>query len=603
MFVIKDGAHVLSASVPYSITTPYTEAQLPYLIFTQDADVMTITHPSHAPRELARTGHAAWTLTTISFAPTTTAPGAPTLATIGAGPGTYNKTYEYVVTAVIDGVESLPSPLTNLGTASLTTTAGINVTWTSVSGADYYRVYKATSFNSGRYGWIGDTESTSFKDFNTAPVVSDQPPAANTPFTGTDNRPAAVNYYQQRLMYGNTNNKPQALFASQIGIYNSMRGSRPLKDDDSIEFVIAANQVNEIRHIVSVKGLLLITPGGVWRVTEGQEGVLTPSSIGAKIESYHGGSWVRPVIIGDTMIYIQDKGGRVRDFGYVFADDDFTGNDLSLLSEHLIRDNTIEEMAYAEEPDGIVWMIRDDGVLLGLTYQREHEVTGWHQHTTDGEFESVATISEDGRDAVYFIVKRTIDGNTVRYVERLEPRYTNDVADSFFVDSGLTYDGSATTAISGLDHLEGETLAVLADGVVVNNMTVSSGAITLPKAASKVHAGLPYTPVMETLDIDSGKSIDPVKARKVSVSRVTVEVEDSRGMWVGPKDDKGVVNDMRETAPRSVADGYGVVPLNNYKKEVIVDPLWGDGGGVKIEQRDPVPLAILSVTPELSVGG
>jgi hypothetical protein len=336
-------------------------------------------------------------------------------------------------------------------------------------------------------------------------------------------------------------------------------------------------------------------------------------------------------------------------------------------------------MAYSDEPYGILWCIRDDGILLGLTYLREHQVWGWHRHVTDGEFESVITISEDNRDAVYVIVKRIIDGQVKRYVERFEHREEINVEDCFYVDSGLTLDipsdienitqanpavvtitdhpftdgmsvklrdvvgmtelnnqsfivSGATantfelneedstsynayssggtvrqevTNITGLDHLEGKGVVALTDGYVTENLTVSSGAITLPRAASIIHVGLQYIPAIETLDIDSNSPVDSIKTHSVSVSKVFIEVEKSRGGFIGPRQDATAITPIpfQEIKPRFDSDNYDAIDLKTYKMEISIDPQWSKGGGVRIEQRAPLPLSILSVTPRVDIGG
>jgi hypothetical protein len=687
--VVKDGAFVIAGAGPalFELATPYTEAELPFLGFTQSADVMTITHPNHDPRNLNRLADDNWTLTTINYASSVTAPtfasstvrtitditqsnpavvttsaahgfvtgnlididgvvgmtevngrtfritvtsttqfqldgedstghtayssgGTATrqnaATTVGSGFGGFSKAYAYVVTAVdADGVESLASASVSLITASLSTTGGVRLTWNAVAGADYYRVYKDPSNNTGIYGWIGDSNNNTFDDYNIAPVVSDTPPQDRQPFSGAGNKPATVNYYQQRQVFANTTNEPQTVFTTQTGNFKSLRTSSPARDDDAVTFTIAGRQVNEIRHIVSLDAMLLLTSGGEWKTTEGQDQVLTPATIGVRQQSYNGCSWVPPVVINSTALYVQEKGARIRDLGYEFSSDKYTGNDLSLMSEHLFEGYEITAMTYAAEPYGILWCVRNDGVLLGLTYQREHQVWGWHKHTTEGEFESVTSITEGNRDAVYVVVKRTINGATKRYVERLEPREQTSAEDCFYVDSGLTYDGAAATVISGLDHLEGEEVAVLADGYEVTGLIVSSGSITLSRAASKVQVGLAYTPVIELLDIDTASPTDSLKSRYVSVSKVTIEVEKSRGGWVGPRLDAEVTGSpvMREIKPRFDADGYDPIALRTFKQQVIIEPQWARGGGVRIEQRSPLPMAILSVIPQVDVGG
>lgn len=591
----------------FSLVTPYTEAELPYIAagVTQSADVMTIVNHNHDPRNLNRLADDDWTLTVVDYSSSTTAPTGLTLAAVGTGFGSYSKTYEYVVTAVKDGVESLASTSNSIAHTSLTVTGGINLTWTAVAGAEYYRVYKDPSVGTGMYGWIGDTINNNFDDYNIAPVVSDAPPQDRQPFTADGDKPSVVTYYQQRQIFANTLNEPQTVFTTQTANYNSLRTSNPARDDDAITFTVVGRQVNEIRHMISLDALILLTSGGEWKTTEGQDQVLIPSTIGVRQQSYNGSSWVPPVVVNSTALYLQEKGSRLRDLGYEFTSDKYTGNDLSLMSEHLFEGHEITSMAFAQEPYGILWCVRDDGVLLGLTYQKEQQVWGWHHHVTDGEFEFVATVSEGDRDATYTIIKRTINGGVKRYIERLDPRVLTTSEDAFCVDSGLTYDGAPATVISGLDHLEGEAVAVVADGYEVTGLTVASGSITLARAASKVHVGLAYLPIIELLDIDSSSSVDTVKSKSVSVSKVYIEVEKSIGGWVGPRLDAEVTGDpvMVEIKPRFDADGYDPISLRTFKQEVVIQPQWSKGGGVRIEQRSPFPLSILSVIPSVDVGG
>ena len=588
----------------FELVTSYTEAQLPRLSFTQSADVMTIVHPDHDPSNLSRLADDDWTLTAINYGSTVTAPTIATIAASGAGFGTFQRTYVYVVTAVdADGVESLASTKKSLLSNSLTSTGGIRLTWGAIAGASYYRVYKEPSLDASVYGWIGDSNTTEFTDFNLAPITSDAPPEDRQPFTGSDNKPSAVTYYQQRQVFANTGNEPQATYTTQVNNFSSLRTSNPARDDDAVTFTIAAQQVNEIRHLLPLDSLILLTSGGEWIMTEGQNRVLTPSTIGVRPQSYNGASVVPPVVINSTALYLQEKGARLRDLGYEFSSDKYTGNDLSLMSEHLFEGKQITAMAYAAEPYSIVWCVRDDGTMLGMTYQREHQVWGWHQHVTDGTFESVATITEGDRDALYVIVKRNINGNDVRYVERLESRESTNAINAFYVDSGLTYDGSPATIITGLDHLEGEVVKILADGYTVPDQTVTSGQIELEREASVVHVGLDYTPVIETLDIDTPTAAQTVKAQSVSVSKVTIEVEGTRGGFVGPRNDDGSDPSMREIKPRFDSDNYDAIALRTYKQEVYINPQWEKGGGVRIEQRDPLPMAVLSIIPQIDIGG
>ena len=287
---------------------------------------------------------------------------------------------------------------------------------------------------------------------------------------------------------------------------------------------------------------------------------------------------------------------------YEFSSDRFRGNDLSVFAEHLFEDREIIDMAYADEPYSILWVVMSDGEMLGLTYLREQEVLAWHRHTTDGFVESVATVSENNEDAIYISVKRTINGVDRRYVERLASRRNiKEPTDGFFVDSGLTYEGDPITTVTGLDHLEGKDVVAVVDGNLVKNLTVESGSITLPRAGSKIVVGLPYLCVIETLDIDDpGQSLRGINK---SVAKVAIDFERSRGGWVGPKNEvRGSEAGIHEIKPRFETDNYGPIALRTYQSDQEIASQWSRGGGIRIEQRDPLPMAILAITPDVSLG-
>jgi len=604
MRVVKDGGYVMDGANPYEITTLYTEAMLSRIAFTQSADVMTIVHPDVDPQNLSRLADDNWTIAAVDFTPTTSIPGNIVGVATGEGGGTYDKTYEYVVTAVgEDNSESLASSEISITLSSLSGTYGVKITWDAVTDAQYYKIYKSDSVNTSVYGWIGESKSLEFSDFNIAPDTTVSPPEDRTPFDGANNNPGAVNYYQQRQIFGNTIDEPQTLWTTQTSNYVSLRTSSPARADDAVTLTIAGRQVNEIRHIIALDALIVMTSGGEWLVTEGQDEVLAPDTVGVRIQTYNGSSYVPPVVINDTVVYVQEKGAKVRDLGYTFSSDKYQGNDLSIMSEHLFKNHEIEEMAYAATPYGILWCVREDGVLLGMTYQREHEVWGWHQHDTQGNFESVSSITEGQRDAVYVIVNRTIDGNTVRYIERIEEREEDNAEDCFYVDSGLSYEGSPATVISGLDHLEGEDVVVLADGNEVPGLTVVSGTITLPRAASKVHVGLYYEPELITLGIDDPKEV--IRGANKSVSEVTMVVENTRGGWVGPVLDgqTDLDADMLEIKPRYPDDDYDTMKLRSFEEVINIAAGWSDDGRIRITQRAPLPMAILALVPNVDIGG
>lgn len=438
----------------YEIPTPYLEADLQTLDYTQSADVVTITHPSYDITELQRTGHTAWKLVTVSIAPSIAAPTAPILTPTAGGTGTY----EYVITAVKAETyeESVASAAVSTATGSTPTEQAAHaLSWTGSTGAQQYNIYKSYDIGA-THGFIGSSDTLVFRDTGILPDFTKTPPVTRDPFSGADNKPAIVNYIQQRRVFGRSNNQPQTNWLSKSADHDNFTISYPLQEDDAVTFTLTgsgANEVNEIRHLLGVDArFIVLTAGGEWVIRGDIDGVVTPSQQNPVQVGYNGASRVRPVIVGNTALFIQSRGNIVRDMRYEVTSDGnsqsgYRGRDISVFADHLFKGKTITQWAYQQVPDSTVWSIRSDGQMLGLTYLREHEIWGWHRHDTDGAFENVVAIPEGAEDFVYAVVKRTIGGTDYRYIERMESRFVTDIAiDAFFVDSGLSYDGRNTSA-------------------------------------------------------------------------------------------------------------------------------------------------------------
>ena len=597
MRVLKDGALVESGGVPLEVVSPFPTAALAELKFVQSADVMYFTHPDYAPRSLTRSSHTVWTFATVSFTPTISAPTG--LAGSYNGTGSYNIYYRVSAVSAA-GEESLPSSaITVSADTSGDWEAGkyVSLSWTAVSGADYYKVYKNPR---GYYGYIGSAETTSFKDDNISPATDNGPQSAYNPFTGAGRYPGVAGIFEQRLILGRTDNAPQTIWASQTGIFNNFGTGRPLRDTDSIEAALASTQVNEIRWLVPFDELIVFTSGGEWIMTNGDNSdALTPTSVQYKVQGYRGCADVKPIVIGDTVIFVQRGGQVVRDLQYRLESDKYAGSNLSVLSEHLFRNRKIVAWAYQQTPSSIVWVVLDDGSFCSFTYLPEHEVWAWCPQETDGLVEEVASIPGDDEDEVYFVVKRNINGSDVRFVEKLHTRDFTAIEDAFFVDCGLTYDGVAATVVSGLDHLVGETVSILADGNVSPQQVVAvGGTITLPQAASVVHVGLPYASTLETLNVDLTAQGDTLQGKKKVINQVTLRLEDTRELWIGPDTDHLV------QVPFRTDEGYEeATRLYTGDKRVTIRSSWGTNGRIVIRQSDPLPITILAVIPEVSPGG
>ena len=276
------------------------------------------------------------------------------------------------------------------------------------------------------------------------------------------------------------------------------------------------------------------------------------------------------------------------------------------MSRHLFENRSIKAWAYAQAPSSIVWVVLDDGSLVSLTYMKEHEVWAWTRHESGAGavFEDVTTIAENGEDVPYFVVKRTIGGVAKRYIERLHTRAFDRVEDAFFVDCGLTYSGPPVTRLIGLAHLEGCEVVALSDGNVVRGLTVEHGAVSLPVAAAKVHVGLPYSAVLQTLDLDLGmvQDIGSVQGRFKSVSRVVLRVEKTRGIFIGPRDEARDGERTVEFKQRSTEAWNEAIGLYTGDIDMVPPASWNRAAGMFVKQFDPLPMSILSIMPEVTLG-
>jgi len=336
-----------------------------------------------------------------------------------------------------------------------------------VSGAQEYNVYRHDG--NGIYGYVGSASGTTFIDNGIVPDYSLTPPLTNTPFTGADNKPGCSGYYQQRKLYGMTDNDPEDLFGSRTGSFKNMTISSPVQDSDAVRFTLAGKQVNEIRHIVEIGQLVILTSGAEW-VREGDATApFTPDSPNLKVQTYNGSADVEPVVISDNLLYLQARQSILRDFRFDQQTQGYTGRDLTVFSTHLFDGYTIDRMDYAQIPHSILGAVRSDGILNVLTYLREHEIWGWGWFDTDGVFEDCLVVPEGLNDVMYVLVNRTINGQTRRYVESFATRQVNDMAvDAIFMDSALTYNGWNTTATTmtlsgGVNWTYDETLTLTAN--------------------------------------------------------------------------------------------------------------------------------------------
>ena len=589
----KDNGQIESGGSPVQVTTPFTEAQLFDLYFAQSADTLYIAHSSHAPRKLTRSSHTSWTLSTLTFS------SAPSNFAGGAG--------------------------------------------------DY---------------------------------------------------PRCVTFFEERLYWAGTDNNPQTMWASKSGDFLNMDQGTGL-DDESVEFTLATDDVNVIRWMKASDVLLVGTVGGEFKL-HGNGNPVTPSNVRVVQETKYGSSTVTPITSGRAVLFNQRATKKIRQMIFDLNVEGYVAPDLTILAEDITGDG-ITHMAYQQEPDSIIWAVRDDGTLIGLTYQRDQQVVAWHQHPVGGYFgeatitvtdaaniaagstititlsdgtteimtataddppaspnefslgdgsnngvadniaigtggvlginaltnltapnpaanvvtvtdqaaglnllsitssdstrltvtnqgqavaESVAVIpSADGKsDELWASIKRTVDGNTVRYVEYLDP--------AIFVDSGLTYSGSAVSSLGGLDHLEGQCVQIVGDDAVFPRAIVSSGTVTTSAAVSTAYIGLHYPTELTTLQPEVPQRDGSSFGKKKSWNRIILNLYQTLGISVN---DNQLVfrtgGDAMDSAPPKFTGQFDITSLG--WKEVDTT--------ITVKQEQPLGMTLISMSGELNV--
>ena len=673
----------------YTVATPYTTAQLFDIKFAQSADVMYITHPLHEVEKLSRAGHTDWTLADVEFT---------------KGP-----------------FMDVNTTTTTLTPASTAAGAGVNITASAITGINGGVGWLATDIGRQIYfndGYAVITARTSA----TVAVATITIAFANTnaitawqlgSFSDTTGFPSCVTFFEQRLVFAGTVSQPQTIFFSRSGDYENMDANigGTVADDDAIIYTIASNQVNAIRFMTATRTLIMGTAGGEFSVSGGgTDSAITPTNILIKKQSNHGSANVDAISVGNVTLFLQRAKRKIRELAYNFDVDGYIAPDMTILSEH-ITEGGLTQLAYQQEPNQIIWGVRGDGELIGLTYQREQEVTAWHRHIfggivniptitvtdyanivtgtrivfqksdgtlvtltattgtasaqefktetsnnataanlnasintantasgtgitstvasnvltitevtptglaylviksfdttrltavsqTKAECESVAVIpTDDSEYQTWVIVKRTVNGITRRYVEYINTfDFTETDNTTFnFLDSALSYSGAAATTISGLNHLEGQTVHILSDGATHPTKIVSSGAITLDRAATNVKVGLGYNSILQTMRIDAGSQNGTSQAKTKRIYEITIRLYESIGVEVGEN-----LNNMERIPFRTSFDvmDQGLPPFNG-DKTVEFRGNYDTDGFIFVRQTQPLPLTILSLYPDL----
>lgn len=369
--------------------------------------------------------------------------------------------------------------------------------------------------------------------------------------------------------------------------------------DSAVNVRIQSRDNNAIRWMESTNALLVGTAAAEFAITESTTSEpFGPANVKAVAKSHWGGAGVTPVKVGGAVFFVEKTLGRVREVLYDPESTPYTARDITLLAEHITAGGVVY-LAHQKAPESILWAVRSDGVLLGFTYEVDQDVYAWHRHTFTGEVEAVQVIpSPNGdRDDVWLSVKRTINNNVVRYVERIEGfiGLTEASDQAFHVECGLTYSGVPVTSVTGLDHLEGETVKVVTDGAVHPDKTVTGGAISLDTEAETVHVGLGYVGRVKTMRLEGGSAEGTSQGKVKRVGKVVIRVNRSLGGKVGPS-----FSDMQDLQYRAPADSMDDPPPLYSGDKILT---WTSGfetdGYICVEQDQPLPFDLVAIYPQV----
>lgn len=587
-------------NAPLEIVSPWAEAKLYDVEGPQTADVLYLFHSTTPTYKLQRYGHTTWSLVEVAWQ---------------------------------DGPYLDMNITTTTMTPSATSGVAITVTASSIVGINSNTGFQTNDV--GRliridnpaaavaWGWgiiVARTSTTVVtvhvkKAFATTTADTRWRLGAWSNATGF---PTAATFFEQRLYAANTTEQPQTFWASQVDDFENQKPDNDIdtvEADDAFDRTLSADSVDAIYWLSAGEDRLSIgTSGGEW-VPKATGDALTAIDITARRQTKHGSAKIQPVRIGSVVLFIQRAKRKIREFGFSFQNDNYTAPDMSRLASHIMRGGVVE-MDYAEEPESIVWIVRNDGQLLSMTYRRDEEVVGWGRHILGGVFgsgnavvESVTVIpgtngsgqvqDSTSRDEVWLIVKRTINGATKRYVEFFEQAFdTGDAQeDAYYVDSMVTYDSTSATTLSGFDHLEGQTVKILANGAIHPSKTVASGQITLDSAKTVVQAGLAYTHTLKTLKVKSGNPAGTTIGKKKRIYGLTFVLLNSHTIKYGPDTDNLSERDFRLVS--DVMDA--AAPLFTGEKFVEFRGGWTEDARIVIQSSDPVPFTLLAIAPEIVI--
>lgn len=431
-------------------------------------------------------------------------------------------------------------------------------------------------------------------------------------WNGADGYPRTVAFHEQRLMFGGNNTQPNTIWGSTIADFQNFQ--RLGYDDSGLSFTLAATEGSAIQGMVSHSTALnIFTQSEEWLLqSSSSESAISPSNVLARRQSRFGSEYRQPFVANESILFLQRGARKIREWVYNAIEERSRAADLTLLAEHVSKGGIVQ-LAFQQQPDPVIWAVTGDGVLLSMTFERDQNVVGWSRHPTSGYVESVAVIYGDSgeSDQVWLVVRRNINGSDTRYVERLDPEVWVKLDDPATYRDSLIYSDSAivvtnaspSATIIGLAHLEGETVTVLGDGQVYDDLEVSGGGVTLSQPVTTAIVGLPYTSLLQPSKTEIPLPDGSSRGRKWLMKRAGLNLWNTLGIEYAD-DDEAVAENWFPVPVREVETVLGEAQ-ELFTGEVDVLNLGSHRENVDfaIRQTRPLPANILSLVAKFDVHG
>lgn len=407
--------------------------------------------------------------------------------------------------------------------------------------------------------------------------------------------PKLCTFYQDRFVVAATDSKPNFIWFSRTGDYPNFGVEKvegTITDDSAITLPVINRKMCEIRHLVPANDLIILTSGNEW-IVRGDK-TITPTNCNLKTQTQRGALSCEPQFIGNRCVFVQERGGTVRDMGYSYESDNYTGQDLTLFVKTLVKGHVAVTSAYAQDPDSIIYYVRDDGQLNCLTYIPEQKVYGWSHFVTNGKYRYVESVAEGEQDTIYFVVDRVINNKNVKCIERSIPLYTEDNSD-VFLDCYVKVANSIKTDYINAPHLVGQMVDIVVDGQQMPSREVPpTGVIKLDGKANVITVGLPYTTKIKIPNVEQQINDGTLQGRVATVSRVVLRMYKSFGGKVGRTFDR--MDDIT-LPPNELFTGDKPVILPKMGINYSTDT------SICIKHSDPFPFNLLSITRIVEISG